>query len=159
MTLVVRADPGNAQSTSRAETANPTSGIGYSSTDHQPLSVFAEVETTVRNPPRKRRRLLSKPGKVMEDAYFKGIQWTRRIPVDAIHNKFKFYCMLCKRIVSIHCRSAREILRHYKTEGHLRKDQTWRFVHLQEADDVTGATTHQVRGKDDYVLTAIELGK
>ena len=35
----------------------------------------------------------------MNDAYFKGIQWTRNFvsgPVEPIHNKFKFNCMLCK---------------------------------------------------------------
>ena len=92
----------------------------------------------------------------MNDAYFKGIQWTRNFvsgPVEPIHNKFKFNCMLCKGKVIT------EKLRHYKTEGHLRKDQKWRYIHLQETDDVTGVTTHPVRGKNSYVLTPIELGK
>ena len=94
---------------------------------------------------------MSKPGKVMKDAYFKGILWTRTFvtgPLDPIHNKYKFYCMLCKTNVSIYSKGAREILRHYKTEGHLRRDQKWRFVHLQEIDSTTGVVTHQVRGKD-----------
>ena len=65
--------------------------------------------------------------------------------------------MLCKTNVSIFSKGAREILRHYKTEGHLRKDQKWRYSHLQETDDITGVTTHQVKGKDGYVLTPIEL--
>ena len=90
----------------------------------------------------------------------KGIKWTRTFvsgPVDPVHNKFKFYCMLCKTNVSIFSKGAREILRHYKTVGHLRKDQKWRFTHLQETDEVTGVVTHYVRGKDGYVLTPIEL--
>ena len=153
----------NLPGTSRAEIATPTSGSGYSSTDYQPLSSLGRLpaqEVDVRSPPRKRRRLLSKPGKVMKDAYFKGIQWTRTFvsgPVDPIYNKFKFYCMLCKTNVSIFSKGARAILRHYKTEGHLRKDHKWRYAHLQETDEITGVITHQVRGKDGYVLTPIEL--
>ena len=152
-------------STSRAEVTTPTSGSGYSSTDHQPLSVLRrprESDVATPSPPRKRRKLLSKPGKVMKDAYFKGIQWTRTFvsgPLDPVHNKFKFYCMLCKTNVSIYSKGAREILRHYRTEGHLRKDQKWRYVHLQETDEITGNVTHQVRGKDGWVLTPVELEK
>ena len=150
-------------STSRGEKVAPTSGSEYSSADYQPLSILGrtrKAEATHPSPPRKRRKLLSKPGKVMKDAYFKGIQWTRTFvsgPVDPIHNKFKFYCMLCKTNVSIYSKGAREILRHYKKEGHLRKDQKWRYVHLQEVDSITGIATHQVRGKDGYVLTPLEL--
>ena len=65
--------------------------------------------------------------------------------------------MLCKTNVSIYSKGAREILRHYKKEGHLRKDQKWRYVNLQETDSITGIVTHQVRGKDGYVLTPLEL--
>ena len=71
---------GPSPSTSRAEVTTPTSGSGYSSTDHQPLSVLRlprEPDPASLSPPRKRRKRLSKPGKVMKDAYFKGIQWTR----------------------------------------------------------------------------------
>ena len=141
----------------------PASGSGYSPTDYQPLSVLRHGRRSVDNkasPPRKRRKLMSKPGNVMKDAYFKCIQWTRTFvtgPLDPIHNKYKFYCMLCKTNVSIYSKGAREILRHYKTEGHLRRDQKWRFGHLQETDSTTGVVTHQVRGKDGYVLTPLEL--
>ena len=65
--------------------------------------------------------------------------------------------MLCETSVSIFSKGNREILRHYKTEEHLRKVQKWRYTHLQETDENTGVTTHQVRGKDGYVLTPIEL--
>ena len=154
---------GLSPSTSRAEVTKPTSGSGYSSTDHQPLSVLRrprEPEPASPSPPRKRRKMLSKPRKVMKDAYFKGIQWTRTFvsrSLDPVHNKFKFYCMLCKTNVSIYSKGAREILRHCRTEGHLKKDQKWRYVHLQETDEVTGNITHQVRGKDGWVLTPVEL--
>ena len=107
----------NSLQTSRTEVTTPTSGSGYSSTDHQVLSELRRVRetaTTSMSPPRKRRRLLSMPGKYMKDAYFKGIQWTRTFvsgPLDPVHNKFKFYCMLCKTNVSIYSKGAREILR------------------------------------------------
>ena len=114
--------------TSRTEVTTPTSGSGYSSTDHQSLSELRrarETATTSVSPPRKRRRLLSKPGKYMKDAYFKGIQLTRTFvsgALDPVYNKFQFYCMLCKTNMSIYSKGARGILRHYKTEGHLRRD-------------------------------------
>ena len=104
------------------------------------------------SPPRKRRRMLCKPGKVMKDAYFKGIQWTRLFvsgPLDPLHNRYKFYCQICKTNISIYSKGARENLRHYKTQGHLRRDQKWRYEHLREIDATTGKVTHQVRGKDD----------
>ena len=77
-------------------------------------------------------------------------------PLDPVHNKFKFYCKLCKTSVSFYSKGAREILRYYRTEGHLRKYQKWRYVHLQETDEVTGIVTHHVRGKDCYVLTPVK---
>ena len=141
----------------------PASGSGYSPTDYQPLSVLRHEKRSTANtasPPRKRRKLMSKPGKVMKDAYFKGIQWTRTFvtgPLDPIHIKYEFYCMLCKTYVSTYSKGAREILRPYKSEGHLRRDQKWRFVHLQETDSTTGVVTHQVRREDGYVLTPLEL--
>ena len=152
-------------SASPTEVTTPTFGSGYSSTDHQPLSELRRTRETApasHSPPLKRRRLLSKPGKYMKDAYFKGIQWTRTFvygTLDPVHNQFKFYCMLCKTNVSVYSKGAREILRHYRTEGHLRKDQKWRYVHSQETDEVTGIVTHYVRGKDGYVLTPVELEK
>ena len=35
----------------------------------------------------------------------------------------------------------------------------WRYVHLQETDEVTGNVTHQVRGKNGWVFTPVELEK
>ena len=50
-------------------------------------------------------------------------------------------------------KGAREILRHYATERHLRKDQLWRYEHLGVEDPVTKKIRHQVRGTDGKVLT------
>ena len=142
----------------------PNSGSSYSSGDYRPLASLSQAQSPVltTSPPRKRRKLLSKPGKVMKDAYFKGIQWTRTFvsgPLDPIHNRYKFYCQICKTNISIYSKGAREISRHYKTECHLRRDQRWRFEHLSEVDIETGKVTHQVRGKDGHILTPLELEK
>ena len=100
----------------------------YSSGDYRPLAFLAQAHspvTVVTSPARKRRRMLCKPSKVMKDAYFEGIQWTRTfvsMPLDPIHNRYKFYCQICKANVSIYSKEVRENLRHYKTEGHLRRD-------------------------------------
>ena len=94
LTLTPVLNSGARPSTSRTNYATPTSGSEYSSTDYQPLSVLGrsrEAEAALPSSPRKRRKMLCKPGKVMKDAYFEGIQWTRTFvsgPVDLIHNKF-----------------------------------------------------------------------
>ena len=79
--------------------------------------------------------------------------------LDPSHNKHKFYCQICKSNVSIHSKGAREIVRHYQSEAHLRKDQRWRFEHLGKVDKLTGLTVHAVRGKDEHLLSALELEK
>ena len=109
------------------------SSPGYSEGDYEPLSTIgpqAKHRPTKHSPPRKKRRLMNRPGKVMKPAYFNGIQWTKVFvtgPLDPVHNKYKFYCQICKTNVSIFSKKAREIVRHYQTESHLRKDQRWRY--------------------------------
>ena len=58
----------------------PNSRSSYSSGDYRPLASLTQAQSPVTaesSPPRKRRKMLCKPGKVMKNAYFKGIQWTR----------------------------------------------------------------------------------
>ena len=98
----------------------------------------------------------------MKPAYFKGIQWTKVFvtgPLDSVHNKYKFYCQLYKTNVSIYSEGAHEIVRHYQSEGHLRKDQRWRYEQLRKLDKTTGTTVHAVRGKDGHILSACQLEK
>ena len=52
-----------------------------------------------------------------------------------------------------------EILRHHRTEKHLRKDQRWRYEHLKRIDPVTLQTQHMVRGRNGKLLSKIELAK
>ena len=106
------------------------------------------------------RRKVTRSGKIMKEAYFKGMEWTRTFvsgPVDPRWNPYKFYCQICKSNVSIYGKGAREILRHHSTEKHLRKDQRWRYEHLYKVDPVTKAKIHQVRGKDGKILTPYQL--
>ena len=140
-------------------------GSNYSIGDYAPLSSLVPKPGKAaqqKSPPRKRRKFMGKPGKTMKEAYFKGILWTKTFvtgPLDPTHNQFKFYCRLCKSNVSFYSKGAREIIRHYQTESHLRKDQIWRYTHLKKVDTITGITTHQVRGKNGVILTPLELEK
>ena len=140
-------------------------GSNYSIGDYAPLSSLVSKPGKAvqqKSPPRKRRKFTGKPGKTMKEAYFKGILWTKTFvtgPLDPAHNQYKFYCRLCKSNVSIYSKGAREIIRHYQTESHLRKDQIWRNTHLKKVDTITGITTHQVRGKNGVILTPLELEK
>ena len=96
----------------------------------------------------------------MKEAYFRGMEWTRSFvsgPVDPRWNKYKFYCQICKANVSIYSKGAREILRHYATEKHLRKDQRWRYEYLYKTDPITKSRVPQVRGKDGKLLTPFQL--
>ena len=133
---------------------------GFCSTDYEPLATLTTDQASASSPPRKRRRLPGRTGKIMKEAYFKGIQWTRTFvtgPLDPEHNKRKFYCQICKTNVSIFTKDAREIVRHFQCESHFRKDQRWRYEHLKKKDKVTGRIVHEVRGKKGQLLTPLEL--
>ena len=52
-----------------------------------------------------------------------------------------------------------EILRHHRTEKHLRRDQRWRYEHLRSVDPVTNMLQHRVRGRNGKLLTKIELAR
>ena len=138
-------------------------GSGYSIEDYAPLSRLLPKTAGKRQtskPPAKRRRVVTKPGKVMKEAYFEGIKWTKTFVtghLDPAHNQRKFYCQICTTNVSIYSKGAREIIRHYQGELHLRKDQRWQFEHLSVTDQRTGITQHQVRGRDGHILTPLEL--
>ena len=98
--------------------------------------------------------------KVMKEAYFRGMEWTRTFvsgPVDPKWNKYKFYCQICKANISIYSKGAREILRHHSSEKHLRKDQRWRYEYLYKIDPYTNSRIPQVRGKHGKLLTPYEL--
>ena len=138
---------------------------GYSEGDYEPLCRVCPQSKHQRagtSPPQKRRKLQPRTGKVMKPSYFKGIQWTKVFvtgPLDAVHNKHRFYCQICKVNVSIYSKGAREIIRHFRSEGNLRKDQRWRYEHLSRIDKISGSVVHAVRGRDGHVLSPFELEK
>ena len=103
---------------------------------------------------------VSRGWKIMKEAYFKGMEWTKTFvsgPIDPRWNRYKFYCQICKGNISIYGRGVREILRHHSTERHLRKDQRWRYEHLCTVHPVIKAVKHHDGGRDGKLLTPYEL--
>ena len=131
-------------------------------------AIAEKSKPTPRKKPRKKpspnssgnRHRVPRACKIMKEAYFKGMEWTKTFvsgPMDPRWNPYKIYCQICKGNVSIYGRGAREILRHHGTEKHLRKDQKWRYHHLATEDPVTKMVKHHVRGRDGRLLTPYEL--
>ena len=106
------------------------------------------------------RRQITRLCKIMKEAYFRGMEWTRTFvsgPVDQRWNPYKFYCQICKANISIYGKGAREILRHHSSGKHLRKDQRWRYEYLYKVDPVTKTKIYQVRGRDGKLLSPYQL--
>ena len=66
---------------------------------------------------------------------------------------------MCKKNFSFETKGGFEILRHHRSERHLRCDQRWRYEHLKSTDPVSGKTQHRVRGRNSKILTKMELAK
>ena len=84
------------------------------------------------------------------ETYSKGITWTRNFvcgPQDPVENRHSFYCMICNMSLSYKSKVAQEVLRHRRTEKHLRKDQRWRYEHLRSTDPITGRVRYEVRDR------------
>ena len=47
-------------------------------------------------------------------------------PEDPLHNRYKFFCMICCVKVTMRARGAYEITRHYQSAKHLHQDQKYR---------------------------------
>ena len=119
-------------STPGPSSAQQVPSPGFCSTDYEPLATLTTDQASASSPPRKRRRLPGRTGKIMKEAYFKGIQWTRTFvtgPLDPEHNKHKFYCQICKTNVSIFSKGAREIVRllRYRTASEPSAGSCWYF--------------------------------
>ena len=88
---------------------------GFCPSDYQPLSTLGDSSPDIQvipSPPRKRCRAAGRYGKIMKkEAYFKGISWTRSFVtglLDPEHNKYKFYCQICKSNVYMYSKGARD---------------------------------------------------
>ena len=112
----------------------------------------ASTRNRARGQARSRRRV----GRVLKEEYFESMPWTRTLvsgPIEPKWNKHKIYCQICKCDVSIRAKGPKEILRHYSTERHSRKDQRWRYKQLTIEDPLTKRLRYQVRGRDGKVLS------
>ena len=110
----------------------------------------------------KRERKAPQRGVPMREEFFSKIGWTRSFisgPADPLHNPYMVWCHICKKNISIRTKGVDEILRHHRTEKHLRKDQRWRYEHLRSVDPVRNRIHHRVRGRTGKVLTKFELAK
>ena len=110
----------------------------------------------------KKKRRGPTRGVPMKEEFFAKIGWTRSFisgPADPLHNPHMVWCHICKKNFSVKTKGTLEILRHHRTEKHLRKDQRWRYEHLKSVHPVTGKVQHRVRGRNGKVLTKIELAK
>ena len=68
------------------------------------------------------------------------------------------WCHICKRNFSIKTMGTMEILRHHhRSAKHLRRDQRWRYEHLESTYPITGKVQHRVRGRDGKILSKIQL--
>ena len=101
-------------------------------------------------------------GVPMREEFFAKIGWTRSFisgPADTLHNPYMVWCHMCKKNISIRSKGTMEILRHHRTERHLRRDQRWRYEHLRTVDPVTNKMQHRVRGRNGKLLSKIELAR
>ena len=98
----------------------------------------------------------------MKEEFFSKIGWTRSFIsgyANPVHNPLMVWCHICKKNFSIKSKGPYEILRHHRTQRHLRRDQRWRYEHLRSTDPVTGKVQHRVRGANGKVLSKMELAK
>ena len=101
-------------------------------------------------------------GVPMREEFFSKIGWTRSFisgPADPLHNPYMVWCHMCKKNFSIKTKGTVEILRHHRSEKHLRRDQRWRYEYLKTTDQVTGKVHHRVRGRNGKILSEIELAR
>ena len=109
---------------------------------------------------KKGNKRFSRRGVPMREEFFSKIGWTRSFisgPADPLHNPLMVWCHICKKNFSIKSKGPYEILRHHRTDRHLRRDQRWRYEHLRSVDPVSGKVQHRVRGANGKILTKIEL--
>ena len=127
--------------------------------DQSPGRKFRRRGSTVKSAKTKR---VQRRGVPMREEFFSKIGWTRSFisgPADPIHNPHMVWCHMCKKNFSFRTKGTVEILRHHRTEKHLRRDQKWRYEHLISVDPVTGKVQHRVRGRNGKILSKIELAQ
>ena len=127
--------------------------------DQSPTQKSRQAVVSARKSKSKR---MPRRGVPMREEFFSKIAWTRSFisgPADPLHNPYMVWCHMCKKNFSIKTKGTVEILRHHRTEKHLRRDQRWRFEHLKTVDDVSGKVQHRVRGRDGKILNKSDLAQ
>ena len=79
------------------------------------------VSSSGKAPKRKQRKQTR--GVPMKEEFFSKIGWTRSFisgPADPLHNPYMVWCHICKKKISVKTKGTLEILRHHRTEKHLR---------------------------------------
>ena len=112
---------------------------GVSSQDATLLEIQEKVKETKDQGPsnskrQKKERRASQRGIPMREKFFAKIGWTRSFisgPADPLHNPLMVWCHMCRKNFSIKTKGAFEILRHHRSERHLRRDQRWQYGHLK----------------------------
>ena len=158
------------------ESTPPTTPIcSQGSNDLEPLSLVRDKarlalgKSVVRKPASARNASRQKvpdsekpyrPTRILKEESFDGLEWTRVFasgPLDPEDHMYSFYCLLCKKNVSMYGKGRSELVRHYQRKSHLRIDQRWRYEHLRRYDLVSGVPKHYVRGFDGKLLDHVEL--
>ena len=174
MDLITRSFKKTAVPSQASGAVQPSSGQQQNEPD---ISEFSSQDTTLqelrdqsrtttratsKSKKRKSDRRLSRRGVPMKDEFFSKKGWTRSFisrPADPVHNPLMAWCHICKKNFSIKSKGPYEILRHHRTQRHLRRDQRWRYEHLRSTDPVTGKVQHRVRGANGKVLSKMKLAK
>ena len=132
------------------------------------LSELREQPSTQKLQRKKSSKKTRKPkttprrGVPMREEFFSKIGWTRSFisgPADPLHNPHMVWCHMCKKNFSVKTKGVVEILRHHRTEKHLRRDQRWRYEYLRSVDPVTGKILHRVRGRNGKILSKVEMAQ
>ena len=140
------------------ETDQSSQDITLSEVKEQTLQTRAKMQSRKTS----KAKRLPQRGVPMREEFFAKIGWTRSFisgPADPIHNPYMVWCHICKKNFSIRSKGTMEIVRHHRTEKHLRRDQRWRYEHLKSTDPITLKTHHRVRGRNGKILSKIELAK
>ena len=142
----------------RGQDTDPSSqDATLSEVREQTLSGKSRRNTQAKKSQKPKRQ--SQRGVPMHEEFFAKIGWTRSFisaPADTIHNPHMVWCHMCKKNFSIKSKGPLEILRHHRTEKHLRRDQRWRYEPLRSVDPVSGTIQHRVRGRNGKILSKID---
>ena len=145
----------------RGQDTDPSSqDATFSEVREQTLSGKSRRNTQAKKSQKPKRQ--SQRGVPMREEFFAKTGWTRSFisgPADPIHNPHMVWCHMCKKNFSIKSKGPLEILRHHRSEKHLRRDQRWRYEHLRSVDPVSGTIQHRVRGRNRKIFSKIELAR